>query len=138
MAKGRVLIADDHDANREMVAYVLREDGHEVTEATDGVDAMARFASLKLLGKTPHVVITDVYMPNANGLTVAAALRAAGAQSHVLIVTAWDGEEVQRRAKTLDTIVMRKPLDLDLLRQTVARWINAGAATTLLKATARK
>lgn len=128
MLTGRVLLADDNFANREMVAYVLRRDGHDVTEVGDGLDAIVRFTALKLLGKTPHVVITDLRMPNASGLTVAERLRAAGVRSHLLIVTAYDGEEIRCRAKTLDALVMRKPIDIEILRETVGRWI--GPATT--------
>ena len=125
MGKGRVLLVDDNEANREMVAYVLRKDGHEVIEAVDGKMGMVRFTTLKLLGKTPHVVITDVYMPNVSGLAFAAAVRAAGTRSQVLIVTACGSAEVERCAKELDTLVMSKPLDIELLRKTVARWTGA-------------
>ena len=93
-----------------------------MTEAVDGVQGMARFTSLRLLGTTPHVVITDVYMPNVSGLTFAAKLRASGTRARVLIVTACGSAEVERCAKTLDMPVMRKPLDIELLRKTVSQW----------------
>lgn len=126
--QGRVLLVDDNDANREMLAFALRKDGHRVIEASDGICGMTRYTSLKLLGTPPHVVIADVYMPNVSGLAFAQDLRARGARLHMLIITASSTEDVRRQARAMGVDLMTKPLDIDLLRDKVARWVvEAGA-----------
>ncbi len=63
MAK-KVLIVDDSAAIRQSVSYVLAQNGYEVTEAKDGLDA------LTVLGGMGEVdlIITDVNMPNMDGI----------------------------------------------------------------------
>jgi two-component system, chemotaxis family, chemotaxis protein CheY len=70
MAK-RVMTVDDSRTMREMVAFTLRKAGFEVSEAEDGRHA------LKVLQTTPaDVVITDLNMPNMDGVTLIRTLRA--------------------------------------------------------------
>jgi len=70
MAK-RVLTVDDSRTMREMVSFTLKGAGYDVLEAEDGKDAIA-----KLVGQTVDVVITDLNMPNMNGIELIRALRA--------------------------------------------------------------
>ncbi|MFC7478225.1 response regulator [Dankookia sp. GCM10030260] len=70
MAK-RVLTVDDSRTMREMVAFTLGKAGFEVSEAEDGRHA------LKVLQAVPaDVVITDLNMPNMDGVALIRALRA--------------------------------------------------------------
>lgn len=67
----RVLIVDDSDVYRRVVAELVLSLGHEVVgEAADGVSAIS--AALEL---APDVVIMDWQMPEMNGLSATAALR---------------------------------------------------------------
>jgi two-component system chemotaxis response regulator CheY len=63
MAK-KVLVVDDSAAIRQSVSYVLTQNGYEVSEAKDGLDAMG------VLGGMAEVdlIITDVNMPNMDGI----------------------------------------------------------------------
>lgn len=70
MAK-RVITVDDSRTMREMVSFTLKGAGYEVLEAEDGKDAIAKLAS-----QTVDVVITDLNMPNMNGIELIRALRA--------------------------------------------------------------
>ncbi len=65
-----ILAVDDSASMRQMVSFTLKTAGHDVTEAEDGVVAlnMARSRSFDL-------VITDVNMPNMDGITLIAELR---------------------------------------------------------------
>jgi two-component system chemotaxis response regulator CheY len=69
MAK-RVMTVDDSRTMREMVAFTLREAGYEVSEAEDGAKALAA-----LRAKPVDVVITDLNMPNMDGVTLIRQLR---------------------------------------------------------------
>lgn len=65
-----ILTVDDSASMRQMVTFTLKSAGHEVTEAVDGVDALekARQGNYEL-------VITDVNMPNMDGITLTRELR---------------------------------------------------------------
>ena len=59
----KILIIDDSDSIREVVGFTLENAGHEVYKAIDGVDALTHFNGQKF-----DLVITDLHMPNMNGL----------------------------------------------------------------------
>lgn len=60
-----VMIVDDSASLRQVVNMALRGAGYEVLEACDGRDALA-----KLNGQRVHLVISDVNMPNMDGITL--------------------------------------------------------------------
>ena len=66
-----IATVDDSASIRQMVNFTLTSAGYEVIEAVDGQDAMA-----KLSGKRVDMVLTDLNMPNMNGIELIRALRA--------------------------------------------------------------
>jgi len=58
-----ILIVDDARSMRALVAMTLKGAGYEVVEACDGKDAVD-----KINGQKVHMVITDLNMPNMNGI----------------------------------------------------------------------
>ena len=69
MAK-TILIVDDSISLRQVVSIALSNAGYEVIEACDGQDALA-----KLTGQKIHLMISDVNMPNMDGLSFLKAVR---------------------------------------------------------------
>lgn len=67
----QILVVDDSASMRQMVAFTLKAAGHVVTEAVDGVDGLKKAKS-----STFDLVITDVNMPNMDGITLTKELRA--------------------------------------------------------------
>lgn len=65
MAK-TILIVDDSASLRRVVEIALTSAGYEVIEASDGKDALNKLA--RLGGKKVHLIISDVNMPNMNGI----------------------------------------------------------------------
>jgi CheY-like chemotaxis protein len=65
-----VLVVDDEGDSREFVARFLDRNGHHVTSAHDGRDALAR-----LLEGTPDAVVLDVRMPRMDGVDLLAVMR---------------------------------------------------------------
>ena len=63
MAK-TILIVDDSLSMRQLVKMTLTGAGHQVIEAVDGKDALT-----KLDGRKVHLIISDVNMPNMDGIT---------------------------------------------------------------------
>lgn len=82
---GRVLIVDDQDANRLLLRDLLESQGHEVTEAADGTEALQRVSEV-----APDVVLLDISMPGLDGFEVCRRMKAdpATASIPVLLVTA--------------------------------------------------
>jgi two-component system response regulator MprA len=87
-ARGRILVVDDEPDVRDAVETALELEGHSVTTAADGLDALAQ------IGKAPvDAIVLDVLMPNIDGFEVCRRLRAAGNRTPILILTARDAEE---------------------------------------------
>ncbi|HEX5392427.1 MAG TPA: response regulator [Rhodocyclaceae bacterium] len=59
-----IMIVDDSASLRQVVAITLKGAGYDVVEACDGKDALS-----KLDGRKLHLIISDVNMPNMDGLT---------------------------------------------------------------------
>jgi len=64
MAK-TILVVDDSASLRQVVAIALKGAGYDVIEGCDGVDGLS-----KLDGKKIHLIVSDVNMPNMDGLTM--------------------------------------------------------------------
>ena len=86
----RVLLADDHTLFRKGLAELLEQDGViEVVATAANGDEAVRVAREKM----PDVVIVDLNMPPAGGLTALRTLRAEGWRNPVLVLTVSDAEE---------------------------------------------
>lgn len=104
-----ILLVDDSASMREMVSFTLKEAGHEVEEAEDGVEAL-EFAN----GKSVNLVITDVNMPNMDGITLTRELRALDSYKFIpiLILTTETGEDKKQLGKDAGaTGWITKPFD---------------------------
>jgi len=69
MAK-TILVVDDSASLRQVVGIALRGAGYDVIEGTDGRDALS-----KLTGQRVHLIISDVNMPNMDGITFLKAVK---------------------------------------------------------------
>ncbi len=82
---GRILVVDDEQSMREFLAICLKRAGHEVSLADSGTQAMAALAA-----SPADVVVTDLRMPgDLDGLGLLRAIRAAGLDPEVILVTAF-------------------------------------------------
>ncbi len=80
MAK-KIMTVDDSASVRQMVSFTLREDGYEVIEACDGVDALS-----KMENTTLNMIVTDLNMPNMDGIELIKKVRAGSANKFVPII----------------------------------------------------
>jgi two-component system response regulator MprA len=84
-ARPRVLVVDDDRAVRESLRRSLDFNGYDVALAGDGAEALAGIAR-----SAPDVVIMDVMMPRLDGIEATKALRSAGNDLPILVLTARD------------------------------------------------
>ncbi|RLA13308.1 MAG: fused response regulator/phosphatase, partial [Gammaproteobacteria bacterium] len=72
----KVLLVDDTRANQLIIGKYLRDMGHQVVLASDGIEAIAAFQS-----ESPDLVLLDVMMPNMDGYEAAVKIRALAGES---------------------------------------------------------
>ncbi len=95
MAK-TILIVDDSISLRQVVSIALTNAGYEVIEACDGKDALT-----KLTGQKVHLMISDVNMPNMDGITFLKAVRLNPSYKFtpVIMLTTEAGEEKKKEGQ---------------------------------------
>jgi two-component system response regulator MprA len=95
VGKQRVLVVDDDKAVRESLRRSLEFNGYDVSVAADGAEALAGLGAAA--GSAPDVVVMDVMMPRLDGIETTRALRAAGNDIPILVLTARDavGDRVE-------------------------------------------
>jgi len=91
----RVLVVDDDDAVRAVLAEVLQEEGFEVVgRAIDGIEGVSLALSL-----TPDGVLLDVRMPRMGGIEAARAILAQLPNVRIVMLSAYDDASLQAEAK---------------------------------------
>jgi DNA-binding NtrC family response regulator len=113
----RLLVVDDDAESCAVVAEALRAEGYEVDTALDGGSALDRAREGAL-----DLVISDIRMPDLDGLTLLRRLREAGADTGVILMTAFGTVEAAMQAiKEGAYDYVSKPLRLDEVLLTIRR-----------------
>ncbi len=110
-----ILIVDDSTSMRQMVGYTLTNAGYDVTEAADG-DVALEIAKDRTQGF--DLVITDVNMPNMDGISLVRELRVLSQYQFrpILVLTTESGSDKKQQGKTAGaTGWIVKPFDPDQL-----------------------
>jgi two-component system, chemotaxis family, chemotaxis protein CheY len=76
-----IMTADDSASMREVVSFTLKRAGYEVVQAADGAEALA-----KLEGASVQMLITDLNMPNMDGIELIRRVRATPAYRYLPII----------------------------------------------------
>jgi two-component system response regulator (stage 0 sporulation protein F) len=112
-ARRKVLIADDDDDSREMLAFLLEDEGWEVTEVRDGREALET-----VINERPDLLILDNRMPELTGAEVYQHLQAKGINLAVVLATAYG--HIEELASSLGiSYFVNKPYDLTKLLKTI-------------------
>jgi CheY-like chemotaxis protein len=122
----RVLVVDDSDVIRELIAINLELEGFEVFTAVDGQDALERIGVVR-----PDVMTIDVRMPRLDGISLVQQLRRDPATAHirVVMVTASAQEAEVRRGEAAGVdAYLTKPFEPDVLVG-IVRALAAGPST---------
>lgn len=108
-----VLLAEDDELFRGLVAEQLTDHGYDVIEVADGVEAIEALASAADGGRdVPDVVVLDVCMPECSGLGVLHVMRRLGARPPTVLMTGFRDRSVDMLATNLGAVrVLHKPFD---------------------------
>ncbi len=117
----RVLLVEDDEDNRELMAEVLESAGYQVVTAGTGAEGLRILAESSV-----DVVITDVGMPGMGGLEVARAAKEIAPRVPVIVVTGYAEREdiASARGREVDAVLV-KPVDPDSLTAAVADMVAA-------------
>jgi signal transduction histidine kinase/DNA-binding NarL/FixJ family response regulator len=118
----RILVVDDIDANRSMISEILVALGFDVTQASNGLEALASAHSL-----LPDLILTDVRMPVMGGTELMLRLRELPDLCQVPVITVSAGvtSEQQRECMAAGAKAsLTKPVDFSALVQAVARLLH--------------
>jgi len=124
----RVLVAEDDEDGREILATALRQIGVEVDAVADGGRFLVAIASQYRDGNivpAPDLIVTDVIMPVCSGLSVLEALHAAHWTTPVIVITGRDTPAVRTSVAHCGATLMLKPIDLYEFLRTAQRLMSA-------------
>ena len=111
----RILVVDDEENARLALSTILSREGYDVVSAVNGTDALAFLRS-----KTVDLIITDLNMPEMNGLTFLRELNRSHPSCDVIMVTAHGEVESYLEAMTLGVFeYINKPVKYDELKTVI-------------------
>lgn len=119
-----ILVVDDSPTMRGMVSHALNEAGFETKEAENGKDALIKLTMMEVGGTKPDVIVTDVNMPEMDGIELVREIRKLAAFKHVpVLVLTTDNtdekKEVGRNAGATGWLV--KPFDSELILKVIRK-----------------
>jgi CheY-like chemotaxis protein len=117
-----VLVVDDDDAVRDVIARELKQEGYRVLTAADGQEALT---VIEQSGLEVHLVVCDLVMPRLDGYQLASRLAELSNAPEIIFITAF------RSDLELDglPVVLTKPFHLDDLRTAVQLVLQKRACT---------
>jgi len=85
---GKILVVDDERSMREFLTIMLQKDGHDVASASNGKEAVDC-----IVQKTFDIVITDLKMPQLDGIDVLKTVKESAPETVVIMITAYASAE---------------------------------------------
>ncbi|MFL9924401.1 response regulator [Herbaspirillum lusitanum] len=116
-----ILIVDDSFSLRQTISIALKSAGYQVVEANDGKDALS-----KLDGRKFNLVISDVNMPNLDGLSFVREMKQMPNYKFtpVIMVTTESGEDIKQEGRAAGVRAwVHKPFQPPVLLEAVAKLV---------------
>lgn len=119
----RILVVDDEENTRLALTRLLSREGYEVKTAANGLEALS-----SLRNNPVELIITDLNMPEMNGLSFLRELNREYPSSNVIMITAFGEVESYLEALNLGAFeYLNKPLRLEELRKVMSKMFPASA-----------
>jgi DNA-binding NtrC family response regulator len=111
----KILVVDDEEGARELFHTILTDEGYEVALASGGIEALALFKA-----NPYNLIITDIKMPEMDGLQLLQEIRKTGSKTDVIMVTAYGEVESYLKAMSLGAAeYINKPIRIKELKRIV-------------------
>ncbi|HEU4387628.1 MAG TPA: PAS domain S-box protein [Blastocatellia bacterium] len=119
----RVLVVDDEEAVRKVLAAMLQEMGHEVTQASSAEEGIAIFETRPF-----DIVFTDLAMPKVDGVAAAIAMKSRRPEVKVVVISGYGVERAYDRAGDTNVIdsALRKPFSFAELQDVLQELMKTG------------
>lgn len=115
--RGKLLIAEDDELTRDLLADALQREGYDVVTAVDGAAALALLKQHRI-----DLVVSDVQMPGSTGLELLEAARRDDPEISIVLITSYaDPSGAMDAIANGAADYLRKPVDVIALRTTIAR-----------------
>lgn len=117
-----IMVVEDFDDTRQMIAFGLRQEGYEVVEVSNGRDAVEAVKR-----RCPDLVLMDLSLPGWDGLWAAFRMRELESMCHVPIVACTAHAAAVHREVALEAgcdAYVQKPLDMEQLKGIVSRLLD--------------
>lgn len=113
----RILVVDDEENARIALSKILAREGYDVASAGNGHEALSYLSS-----RDVELVITDINMPEMNGMTFLRELNRLRPASNVIMITAYGEVESYIEAMNLGAFeYINKPVKIDELKRIIAK-----------------
>lgn len=114
------MIIDDQEDIQDYLRIVLSGQGYEVSVAADGIDALAQLASKRF-----DLILSDLNMPNLDGIKLLKLIQQNKIQTPVIVLTGEGNDEREQQCLELGaTDYIRKPIKKDPLLLRIKRTLN--------------
>jgi CheY-like chemotaxis protein len=105
----RVLVVDDHPAIARSLGDLLCRVGYEASIAIGGREGLAAFRAAQAASTPFAAVVTDLSMPDVDGLMVAAAIKSASPLTEVVLLTAYSVDPEDELPPHVDAVLSKPP-----------------------------
>lgn len=120
MEERKILIVEDDEAVRRSLSLYLKHKGYQVDGARDGIEGLDR-----AINKSYDVIVSDIMMPNMNGIQFLEALKELRPNSNVIMITGYADMQVAIEAMKKGAVdFITKPFRFDYVEQTIADLFN--------------
>ncbi len=127
MNQPRILLAEDDDELRKLLAWSLLKEGYQVTECTDGIVLLNNLDGYLFLGEAKcfDLIISDIRMPGITGIEILEGLHAHKNIPPMIVITAFGDEETHAHAHRLGAAaIFDKPFDIEDLLAKVREFLH--------------
>lgn len=130
MAKS-ILIADDEMSFRFAASLSLRQEGYEVFEAVNGVDAFVKIMERHEQAKPYDVIMLDIQMPGMTGTEVFDAIKNQGVTTPVVFVSGYaDDKSISSLGLKVHSSLLHKPFESEQMLNMVELMMSLNNVTT--------
>ena len=110
----KILIADDNDSDRMLLSAIVKNEGHEVIEAINGLDAVSQF-----IKHQPSLILLDALMPKKDGFEAAQEIKEIAGNEFIPIIFLTSLQDAKSLARCLDSggdDFLSKPYNRSILK----------------------